>query len=55
MSKIIPISKKPKFIYVVDDVDFGIYYYLVDVILRPQSNNSDVGLWHIKYKIKLDE
>jgi len=55
MSKIIPIEKNnPKYVLVVSDPEFGIYYYLVDNVKRNYYSKNDVGIWHIKYKTKLD-
>lgn len=51
MSKIIPIVKdKPKFILVFGDIKFGIYYYLVNNIIRTKGTTDDIGVWHVKYK-----
>lgn len=55
MSKIIPIVKdKPKFILVVNDYHSGLYYYLTNNIARSIYSKSDIGVWHVKYKTKLD-
>lgn len=54
MSKTIYISKKPRLILVVDDDKYGIYFYLVDNVVRARCEKYDIGVWHITYKTKLD-